>query len=238
MTINLRKILDIFSSESTRNGISKHQNFNIFWGRMPLEPPGGLPLWCSHDSLAIKKYLDFTYSVLNGWTVCIITRTRQHGKMCKTNHSTCTRISVIIALHTLQKHRNQDFIWINFMKWYESWELHELAGSEEVKNLTMIFLSQSYSNLTYLCLSSVRASKRSLYIFRAFSPSTSHIFNQDLTLKKHQCQHCQHWIFLQLFYLKLTHFWRKIHVEEKKKTHPLLKENTCRRKKKKKKPDP
>ena len=127
MTINLRKILDIFSSESTRNGISKHQNFNIFWGRMPLEPPGGLPLWCSHDSLAIKKYLDFTYSVLNGWTVCIITRTRQHGKMCKTNHSTCTRISVIIALHTLQKHRNQDFIWINFMEWYESWELHECA---------------------------------------------------------------------------------------------------------------
>ena len=97
-----------------------------------------------------------------------------------------------------------------------------MSGQDQkrLKTWQWFCLSQSYSNLTYLCLSSVRASKRSLYIFRAFSPSTSHIFSQDLTLKKHQCQHCQHWIFLQLFYLKLTHFWRKIHVEEKKKlTH-------------------
>ena len=88
---------------------------------------------------------------------------------------------------------------------------------KRLKTWQWFCLSQSYRNLTYLCLSSVRASKRSLYIFRAFSPSTSHIFNQDLTLKKHQCQHCQHWIFPAAILFE---------------THPLLKENTCRRKKK------
>ena len=46
LLINLRNILDIFSSQSTRNGISKHQDFNIFWGKMPLEPPSHWPLWC------------------------------------------------------------------------------------------------------------------------------------------------------------------------------------------------
>ena len=108
---------------------------------------------------------------------------------------------------------------------------------KRLKTWQWFCLSQSYSNLTYLCLSSVRASKRSLYIFRAFSPSTSHIFSQDLTLKKHQCQHCQHWIFLQLFYLKLTHFWRKIHVEEKKKlTHFWRKIHVEEKKKKNKIP--
>ena len=104
-------------------------------------------------------------------------------------------------------------IWIMGVKW---------VCKKRLKTWQWFCLSQSYSNLTYLCLSSVKASKRSLYIFLAFSPSTSHIFNQDLTLKKHQCQHCQHWIFLQLFYLKLTHFWRKIHVEEKKKNKKSL----------------
>ena len=61
-----------------------------------------------------------------------------------------------------------------------------MSGQDQkrLKTWQWFCLSQSYSNLTYLCLSSVRASKRSLYIFRAFSPSTSHIFNQDLTLQK------------------------------------------------------
>ena len=55
---------------------------------------------------------------------------------------------------------------------------------KRLKTWQWFCLSQSYSNLTYLCLSSVKASKRSLYIFLAFSPSTSHIFSQDLSLKK------------------------------------------------------
>ena len=119
-------------------------------------------------------------------------------------------------------------IWIMGVTW---------VCRKRLKTWQWFCLSQSYSNLTYLCLSSVRASKRSLYIFRAFSPSTSHIFSQDLTLKKHQCQHCQHWIFLQLFYLKLTHFWRKIHVEEKKKlTHFWRKIHVEEKKKKNKIP--
>ena len=98
-------------------------------------------------------------------------------------------------------------IWIMGVTW---------VCRKRLKTWQWFCLSQSYSNLTYLCLSSVRASKRSLYIFRAFSPSTSHIFNQDLTLKKHQCQHCQHWIFRAAILFE---------------THPLLKENTCTSKK-------
>ena len=167
-----KKLLFNFSS-------TQSFKFHGHLAQWPLTPL--VPRWCSRDSSAITKYLDFTYSVLNGWTVCIITRTRQHGKMCKTNHSICVRISVIIALHTLQKYRNQDFIgvtWIMGVTW---------VCRKRLKTWQWFCLSQSYSNLTYLCLSSVKASKRSLYIFRAFSPSTSHIFNQDLTLKKHQC---------------------------------------------------
>ena len=92
------------------------------------------PLWCPIGAHMILRQLknmsilNTVYSMVGQSVFNIITRTRQHGKMCKTNHSICIRISVIIALHTLQKYRNQDFIWINFMKWYESWELHECAG--------------------------------------------------------------------------------------------------------------
>ena len=33
------------SSQKSRNGISGHQGFKIFWGRICLTPPRGLPLW-------------------------------------------------------------------------------------------------------------------------------------------------------------------------------------------------
>ena len=45
------------SSQNTRNGVSGHQDFKIFWGSMPPEPPRvGCPLHCSPDLSVIKKH--------------------------------------------------------------------------------------------------------------------------------------------------------------------------------------
>ena len=43
------------SSQNTRNGVSENQDFNIFWGSMPPDPPSGWPLQRSPDSSVIFK---------------------------------------------------------------------------------------------------------------------------------------------------------------------------------------
>ena len=43
------------SSQNTRNGVSEHQDFKIFWGSMPPDPSSGWPLQHSPDSSTIKK---------------------------------------------------------------------------------------------------------------------------------------------------------------------------------------
>ena len=43
------------SSRDTRNGVSEHQDFKIFWGSMPPHPPSGWPLQRSPNSWVIKK---------------------------------------------------------------------------------------------------------------------------------------------------------------------------------------
>ena len=62
-----------FSSQNAKNAVSENQDFNTFWGSMPLHPPPLPPppsdsrLQHSRDSSVIEEYLDFTYS--KGWTV-------------------------------------------------------------------------------------------------------------------------------------------------------------------------
>ena len=46
----------IFASQNTRNGVSGHQDFKIFWGSMHVQdPPSGSPLQGSPDSSVIKQ---------------------------------------------------------------------------------------------------------------------------------------------------------------------------------------
>ena len=125
---------------------------------------------------------------------------------------------VLLYLCTLYKNIEIRILF-ELISWSDMNHGSYMSGQDQkrLKTWQWFCLSQSYSHLTYLCLSSVRASKRSLYIFLAFSPSTSHIFSQDLTLKKNISVNIINIeFFLQLFYLKFTHFWRKIHVQEKK----------------------
>ena len=51
----------IFASQNTRNGVSEHENFKIFWKSMPPDPPP------PSGSSVIKKKYDFMY--LQSWTV-------------------------------------------------------------------------------------------------------------------------------------------------------------------------
>lgn len=68
MTIDLANILDTsLSSQNTRNSISRHQVFKIFWASNPLDPLGACALGTRGIHLVIKKYPKFTY--LKGWTV-------------------------------------------------------------------------------------------------------------------------------------------------------------------------
>ena len=58
MTIDLANILDTrLSSQNTRNGISGHQVFKIFWASNPLYPLGACALGTRGIHLVIKKYL-------------------------------------------------------------------------------------------------------------------------------------------------------------------------------------
>ena len=52
----------IFASQNTRNGVSEHENFKIFWKSMPPDPPPP-----PSGSSVIKKKYDFMY--LQSWTV-------------------------------------------------------------------------------------------------------------------------------------------------------------------------
>ena len=44
------------SSQNTRNGVSEHQDFKIFWGTMPPVPPSGWSLHCKkkHDLIYLR----------------------------------------------------------------------------------------------------------------------------------------------------------------------------------------
>ena len=68
MTIDLANILDTsLSSQNTRNSISRHQVFKIFWASNPLDSLGACALVTCGIHLVIKKYPKFTYQ--KGWTV-------------------------------------------------------------------------------------------------------------------------------------------------------------------------
>ena len=51
------------SSQKTRNGVSEHQDFKIFWGSMPTNPASGSPLQCSSNSSVIKNH-DFCVNMI------------------------------------------------------------------------------------------------------------------------------------------------------------------------------
>ena len=57
------------SSQITRNSVSEHQDFKIFWGIMPPDPPTGWPPHCSPDSSVIKKQKN---TILYTKKVCLL----------------------------------------------------------------------------------------------------------------------------------------------------------------------
>ena len=62
------QFLQNLSSQNTRNDVSEHQDFKIFLGSMPPDPPSGWPLQHLPDLSVIKKGPhDFLY--LKSWTV-------------------------------------------------------------------------------------------------------------------------------------------------------------------------
>ena len=68
MTIDLANISNTrLYSQNTRNGISGHQVFKMFWANNPLYPLGACTLGTCGIHLVIKKYPKFSY--LKGWTV-------------------------------------------------------------------------------------------------------------------------------------------------------------------------